>query len=307
MSFGLMSLSALLAAVAVVISAHAVPLPAPARAGELSRVKSWTYQLQGIDVAVLAQSNADMLVIDYSRDGREANAFSAADVARLRMHADGGRRIVLAYLSIGEAEDYRFYWQSKWRRNPPSWLGAANRDWPGNYAVRYWAPRWHAIIFGSPESYLDRIMRAGFDGVYLDRVDAFQMPAHGTTEPERAGAMAGFVNTLAAYARAHHPGFIIVAQNGEELLANPRFATAIDGFAKEDLLFGVTGDDRRNATSTIRASLTAISQFRKSGKPVFLAEYLSDPAVIATARADAAVLDMPLFIGSRELTNAQSR
>ena len=51
---------------------------------------------------------------------------------------DGGARIVLAYLSIGEAEDYRSYWQRDWSVSPPAWLGAENPDWPGNYAVNYW-------------------------------------------------------------------------------------------------------------------------------------------------------------------------
>jgi len=26
-------------------------------------------------------------------------------------------------MSIGEAEDYRYYWKEEWRTNPPMWVG----------------------------------------------------------------------------------------------------------------------------------------------------------------------------------------
>ncbi|TAN37800.1 MAG: hypothetical protein EPN23_04615 [Verrucomicrobia bacterium] len=45
-----------------------------------------------------------------------------------------------AYLSIGEAGDYRGYWEKEWSAQPPTWLGAENPDWKGNFKVRYWQP-----------------------------------------------------------------------------------------------------------------------------------------------------------------------
>ncbi len=45
-----------------------------------------------------------------------------------------------------------------------------NPNWPGNYKVRYWDPEWQAIIF----EYEDKILNAGFDGVYLNIIDAFE-------------------------------------------------------------------------------------------------------------------------------------
>ena len=77
-------------------------------------------------------------------------------------------------MSIGEAEDYRYYWQSEWNSNPPSWLDNEDPNWPGNYFVQYWNESWQNIIFGSDESYLDKIINTGFDGVYLDIIDAFE-------------------------------------------------------------------------------------------------------------------------------------
>ena len=77
-------------------------------------------------------------------------------------------------MSIGEAEDYRYYWESDWDNNPPEWIAFENADWPGNYVVKYWNKDWQNIIFGNKNSYLKKILDAGFDGVYLDIIDAFE-------------------------------------------------------------------------------------------------------------------------------------
>ncbi len=119
----------------------------------------------------VASTDHDLLVVDaFVFD----DPLTQDEVEGLKTKANGGRRLVISYMSIGEAEDYRFYWDAQWKESPPSWLAAENPDWEGNYKVRYWDPAWQAILFGSPDSYLDRILAAGFDGVYLDIIDAFQ-------------------------------------------------------------------------------------------------------------------------------------
>lgn len=120
----------------------------------------------------LSATDYDLLIIDAFHDGTEP--LTAADVARLRTKAGGGSRLVLAYMSIGEAEDYRYYWQNGWRAGSPGWLAAENPEWAGNYKVRYWDPEWQAVIYGDDDSYTHRLLTAGFDGVYLDIIDAFE-------------------------------------------------------------------------------------------------------------------------------------
>lgn len=122
-------------------------------------------------VAALKNTAYDFFIIDLFHG---AAALDAADIAQLQTKPGGGSRLVICYMSIGEAEDYRYYWKSEWNTDPPQWLAEENPDWPGNYKVRYWDPDWQAIIFGSPDAYLDRIIAAGFDGVYLDIVNAFE-------------------------------------------------------------------------------------------------------------------------------------
>lgn len=123
-------------------------------------------------VQALAATPATLLVIDpCASDG---SPLTPADLVRLRHRPDGTSRRVLAYLSIGEAETYRPYWQPSWSRQPPPWLDAPNPDWPDNYKVRYWHPDWQQLLFRAPDSALAHILAAGFDGAYLDIIDAFE-------------------------------------------------------------------------------------------------------------------------------------
>ncbi len=50
----------------------------------------------------------DLVITDYSLDGSEGARQTRAQVAALKA-SQGGPKLVLAYMSIGEAEDYRWY------------------------------------------------------------------------------------------------------------------------------------------------------------------------------------------------------
>jgi len=120
----------------------------------------------------ITSTNYDLLIMDLFFD--DNIEFSPDEIALLKNKANGGKRLILSYMSIGEAEDYRYYWISSWHENTPFWLEGENPHWQGNYKVRYWEPEWQNIIFGNDNAYLDKIINAGFDGVYLDIIDAFE-------------------------------------------------------------------------------------------------------------------------------------
>jgi len=298
--------ASLIGALLAIAAASAPAAGAPARAN-LGSIQSWGYQLQQAKADLVAASDYDLMVIDYAREGSTDLAFSRAEMAMMQRKPDGSPRIVLAYLSIGEAEDYRAYWQRSWSDAPPGWLGVENPDWPGNYAVRYWVQEWQRQIFGAPDAYLDAIIAAGFDGVYLDRVDAFDIQDPSASRAQRMQLMASFVEAIALYARQQRPGFIVVGQNAEELLEDPSYADAIDAVGKEDLFFGLDGDGVLNSKAELRASLTPLQRFQATGKPVFIIEYLDAAESKAQARANAAALGTPIFIGDRELDDVRSR
>jgi cysteinyl-tRNA synthetase len=119
-----------------------------------------------------ASTAYDLLIIDLFAGSGEQ--LTSTDIAGLTTKSNGGQRLVIAYMSIGEAEDYRYYWLDDWSTQPPSWLSEENPEWPGNYKVEYWDEEWQSVIFGNDSSYIKRIIDAGFDGVYLDIIDAFE-------------------------------------------------------------------------------------------------------------------------------------
>lgn len=253
----------------------------------LRSAKSWGYQLQNVDPDVIATARYDMIVVDYSRDGSNASVLTVEEVAKLKVKPDGSRRIVLSYLSIGEAETYRYYWKRYWgwwffSWFAPSWLDKQNAEWRGNYGVRYWQPDWQKIIFSGDNSYLERIIKAGFDGVYLDKVDEFETLA--SQNPNARADMIAFVKALAERAHALKSGFFIVPQNGEGLLTEAAYRAVIDGLGKEDLLFGETKDKQRNSAASIRDNVARLKLLTAERKPVFVVEYLDAPQEIERAR-----------------------
>jgi cysteinyl-tRNA synthetase len=269
-----------------------------ARTGKrpLLAARSWHYNLDRIDLGKLAASNADLLVIDYAlRNGRDP--ITRTEIAKLKRKSDGTPRLVVSYLSIGEAEDYRFYWKADWSKAAnyvPSWLDEPNCAWPGAFAVRFWDEGWRQLVYRDSESYLQRIINAGFDGVYLDRVDIYDQ--YLAKRPQARDEMINFVTELARTARDRKPGFIIIAQNAEDLLSERRYRAVIDGLGKEDLLYGLHATDKRNSDSEIGWSYALIKKLLWDWKPVFAVEYLTTVDGINRAQGELASLGLiPTF------------
>lgn len=260
----------------------------------LLTAKSWFYNLMHVDVENVARQPADLAVIDYERGDTATAPLSKAEVDRLRIKPDGGKRIVVSYMSIGEAESYRFYWKKDWDKDPPGWYVAENCAWPRNYMVRFWHDGWRDIMFNGKDSFLQRIVDAGLDGVYLDRIDVYENLRD--ERPTARDDMIKFVADLAAKARQLKPGFLVIAQNAEGLLTDRAYRAVIDGLGKEDLLYGVHGSYSRNPAQEIADNLRQIRKLQRDYKPVFAVEYLANPQQIAVAREELVSLGMvPTF------------
>ena len=122
-------------------------------------------------ITAVTATNYDLLIMDLFFNDSE---FTGAEISQLKTKSNGGKRLVISYMSIGESEDYRYYWNSDWETAPPVWLDEENPDWEGNYKVKYWNSDWQSIIYGNDNSYLKKILDANFDGVYLDIIEAFE-------------------------------------------------------------------------------------------------------------------------------------
>ncbi|SHH70275.1 endo alpha-1,4 polygalactosaminidase [Flavobacterium defluvii] len=146
---------------------------------EISQAKNFLYLINPSKfnsksefIKAVTSKNYDLLIMDlFFTDGM---AFSKTEINQLKNKANGGKRLVISYMSIGEAENYRYYWKENWSSTRPEWLDAENPNWKGNFKVKYWNADWQNIIYGNDNSYLKKIIDANFDGVYLDIIDAFE-------------------------------------------------------------------------------------------------------------------------------------
>nr|WP_285851317.1 MJ1477/TM1410 family putative glycoside hydrolase [Sporosarcina aquimarina] len=250
---------------------------------------TWVYQLQDASIEKIALLPVKYAVIDATKDGSER--YSKKDIATLR---EKGIRPV-SYLSIGEASSYLPYWKPEWgtqqngvltiSNSAPEWVGhIANPDWPESVKVRYWNSEWQQYMFEE----LKKVQDAGFNGVYLDIIDAYlywgdsstykedgehSLFSDPTSKRDAAERMIAFVRTLSALAKERDPDFLIIPQNGEELLQfdNGSYLKSVDGIGVEDIWFN---GSKKNNLDEIEERLKWLSQFSKANKPVFSVDYI---------------------------------
>ena len=77
------------------------------------------------------------------------------------------------YINIGSAENFRYYWDGNWIIGDPAWIKKKYEGYQDEFYVEFWNPEWQKIIYGNNNSYMKKILDAGFDGAYLDNVEAY--------------------------------------------------------------------------------------------------------------------------------------
>ncbi|HOZ30580.1 MAG TPA: endo alpha-1,4 polygalactosaminidase [Bacteroidales bacterium] len=123
----------------------------------------------------IAETDYDLILIDLFFDDSE---FSSAEIQQLKNKANGGQRLVISYISIGSVENYRYYWKSDWKRKNPDWIKKKYDGYEDEFWIEFWNEEWQNIIYGNDSSYIKKIIDAGFDGVYLDNIEAYYFLYH---------------------------------------------------------------------------------------------------------------------------------
>jgi cysteinyl-tRNA synthetase len=118
----------------------------------------------------IKETNFDLIVMDLFFNN---TAFTPQEITELKTKANGGKRLVISYINIGAAEKYRYYWQDDWRLHHPRWLKNPYEGYDDEIWVKFWEKDWQDIIYGNNDSYIKKIIDAGFDGAYLDNVEAY--------------------------------------------------------------------------------------------------------------------------------------
>ena len=311
-------------------------------------VNQWGYVLQGPagmlqQVAPLAAADYHLLVMDFSQDGTESEKFSPAEINQIQnsdptLGGDGHRKVVSAYVSIGEASEFRSYWDAAWTENgsadspltaeAPDWLGPVNPFFPESRKVRFWDPDWQSTIFNTGGTgWLDQVVAQGFDAAYLDIIDAFYFwgeevspeqfkPGDPVGLQDSARRMVGFVVALTLHARQISPSFFVIPQNGAFLMSDSDFGgslpedparrtaylDAIGAIGIEDTYF--VGDLAEN--NAFDPDLEKIDILKLDyvavGIPILVVDYVNEPAKIAQFYSEA--LDdgfIPYAAPSRDL------
>ncbi len=269
-------------AVAAVLVTRTGSGRAPTAAGTappLPRISSWAYQLQGYAgdrLDQLAAGPYQLAVVDLARDAH-TDYFRPEEIREVR----GSGKRVLAYFEIGSIEDFRPEYPAL-RRDAGDLIANEWRDWPGEYFVRYWDERWWERVI---RARVDRALRAGFDGVYLDTPLAYEQIdlgyAQGRDREALGAAMAGLIARISGYAKHRRPGFLIVPQNSPELRRFGGYTAAIDGIAMEELFFLAT--DEPCTEDFCAENLAATRALRDAGKFVLSVDYATRPADIRSA------------------------
>ncbi|MGA2297133.1 MAG: MJ1477/TM1410 family putative glycoside hydrolase [FCB group bacterium] len=249
----------------------------------LTNIKRWAYQLQNININEIASGTSfQLVVIDYSADGTDIKKISSSQIAQIK---NSGKK-VLAYISIGETENYRYYWQSSWDNNPPVWLGDEDILNPGNYIVQYWSPQWQTIIYG----YIDKIIQQGFDGIYMKGIENYYYWMYYDIQNVPADSlMIQFIINIRNHVKSKNKNleFYLVPQNGEDIINSENvsfdlvdtYLQTINGVGVEDIFFGGNLENDNNFKYD-SYDVLQLTEYKLYDVPVFSIEYLTDPAKI---------------------------
>jgi cysteinyl-tRNA synthetase len=342
-----MAAVAFVALVALAVSVGLMASGPSARAAAntpLSTVARWLYlidvNLEQAMIEGIAASDYDLVVLDYIASEQHNTNYPMAEVVA-RLHQAPKPKLVLAYVDIGQAENFRTYWQPNWRVGAPDWITGDDPDgWVGNHPVAYWREPWRKIWLDD-DGYLPGIVRTGFDGVYLDWIEAYSHPT--VTELARQEGldprteMLRWVGDIARFGRDRRAGFLVVGQNAAELAADDRYLASIDAIAQEQVWFDGAADnnppgdcplpatDADVDTDTYRDSLPSLcrrqyEQFANStlhvssehylrqlavaqarGKVVLTVDYALRPDNVARVYRASRSLGYVPFVGSRAL------
>lgn len=267
-----------------------------------SSTLAFLYQLQGTNYTKLANTDFKVAVID-----NESAGLSSAQLNSLQT---AGKNVI-AYLSIGEAENYRSYWKADWNQNKPNFVLEQNENWEGNFRVKFWDKTWQDIVISKAVA----LAKAGYNGVTLDVVDVYTVGSVAASYNGRSDVrseMMQFVGAISDAVKAINPNFKVIQNNAIDLLTvdknNPNSASNTAHLAKID---GVNAESAFYGHDNLPVSWGKwdqqyLSHAVNAGKTVFSIDYATNEATQKAYIAEAIAKGFVPFVGNRELSTIDS-
>jgi len=207
-------------------------------------ITSWLYYIKDVDVDKVVEAKVDMVVIDLET---KTAPITKVQVQKLK---DSGK-VVIAYLSLGEAEDYRGYWDEQWKPGNPEWLGKQSTVWKGNYVVKdLMSKQWTEVS----KALISQAKQLGFDGIVVAGVN-------GTN-----GQADLYLTRVAEFAKKDNENFKVFVQ---DYLSDQLF-DKIDGVIKQGLTYNLFGIANKNVTDQV----AKLKQWTARNKKVFVVEFV---------------------------------
>ena len=172
----------------------------------IQSVKNFAVQFSG-EYKLSDFGRYDLVIIDPDQSrNSEADSLVARKV------------LPIAYLNIGEAEEYRWYYSDIKKE----WLLGKNPNWERHFYIDVNNADWQKLIL---DRILPRIFRSQFAGVFLDMIDI--------ASPELYPASRDGVIKLISKIREAYPDKVILMNNGVFLAAS--VGELIDGICVESV------------------------------------------------------------------------
>ena len=137
-----------------------------------------------------------------------------------------GKKTILGYISLGEAETYRKNFEEL---KALGLILDTDSAWKGNPIIDTRNPQWHSYVL---DNIIPSILAQGFDGIMIDTVDSIIW-----LENHNPASYYGLKNAMVELIkniRARYPGMTIMLNRGFEIL--PNVSDDIDMFLAESTL-----------------------------------------------------------------------
>ena len=181
----------------------------------------------------------------------QPDTLTAQELAALHKSAT----LVVAYLSVGEAEPDRAWYKDG--RVEQAWILGKNENW-GSFFVDAGQPGWQKLMVDLAGEYI----KQGFDGVFLDTVDTVDV------YPKTKPGMLALIGQL----RAAYPQALLVMNRGFAVVK--QVASDIDAVMFEDLSTTYNFESKQYGYADDTATALAMATLsQNTGLPILALDY----------------------------------